>query len=225
MKLAIEEPRLCQPGTPPLRPVGSGIRVPFETSEPCNYTNVQVIAGNRYEVVFKVTEGWSDGNKRGDSRGLTASQLGGPGGYLGVPFRRVLQARWLQPLYEIRPTGTSRQKLPSVHIDRLNLARVRGKNLPAEPLYWGEFVAPVDGELFLFSNEAGHAADICYFYASKEFGNRGAAQVIIRDLGPAQTVGMAPPPSGTVEDWEAIALDPVTRPPNSISCQGWSESH
>lgn len=67
-------------------------------------------------------------------------------GYMAGPFRRVIDARYLQPILVIRPDLKRR----NIRMFPLELRAVGDST----KLYRAEFAAPRDGELFLFSNDA-----------------------------------------------------------------------
>jgi len=144
----------------------------FDTRRPCHATGMTVRAGDRYIVEMFVTHPWSDGGEPADPRGLSASQLG-LGGYLGMPLRRAVRGRYLQPVVHIlgdRGAGPAIQPL-----------ELQQRGAPLN-LWRGEFVAQQSGELSLFANEAvlplpgGRST---FFYTGQPYHNRGTAMVRI----------------------------------------------
>lgn len=216
MRLAYAESRYCPPHARGVEEVGTGVRFQFRTWEPCNPTGVRVRKGHRYALRLRVPEGaeWKDGGIATDPRGLPASRIGplGSFGTLGIPFRRMLSARYLQPIYHIRTeTGGV---LPPVRLGKLNLTPHQLRRPDGAQLYyWGEFVAPANGELFLFANEGVMPFDVCFFYAHRRYGNRGTATVELLDLG-TDGVDLRP--------WErrrtAIRTVTPAQSPDAIDC-------
>lgn len=146
----------------------------FHTADPCNSIDLPVKAGQSYEVQLVVGEEWKDGNIATDPRGFASARFAGQLGYLAAPFRRVVGARWMQPLVMI----DGKEWTP--HVAVLELEKVGGKR------WLGSFTAPRDGRLSLFVNEAvppfGSAS---FFYdGSRITRNQGTACVLIsRKLG------------------------------------------
>jgi len=150
----------------------------FLTSETCNYTATRVTKGVTYEVSFYVVDSWSDGKRATAPDGLSAQQLGF-WGYVGAPFKRVINANYLQPIIEIRPLDDDHSFIRNVYLYPLEMRR-EGDSIN---LYRGQFTAPRTGELNLFVNDAvmpfagkwAGANDFRRFYRL----NRGSACVII----------------------------------------------
>jgi uncharacterized protein (DUF2235 family) len=153
----------------------------FETRSPCNPTGVTVGRGLSYEIRFYVQEAWRDGSSgKGEAspEGLEARKLPHELGYVGAPFRRVIDARYLQPLAAVsqRKRKIAKVDLTTVHVTAL--APVR-----AGPNEWvSEFTAPATGELSLFANDAvpPWPFDADHFYRDSDRSlNRGSACVAI----------------------------------------------
>ena len=128
---------------------------------------------------------WFDGSHPTDPKGLRARDLG-LAGILGGPFRRVIEANFLQPVIEIRrPPGSWR--LNNAFITPLALDE-------KEPqLFVGEFKAGVSGELFVFANDAVALHDPAYFYRSRPGKNHGKATLGITLLEEAPTAAIVKP--------------------------------
>ncbi len=149
----------------------------FETSNPCNRTGVKVGRGHTYEIRFYVQEPWQDGSNPDNltnPEGIEAGRFPYKLGYIAAPFRRVISARYLQPLAGVsRPTN----KFPAVHITALAPVVAGNTN------EWvGEFTAPATGPLSLFANDAVPAwpMNADYFYRGREASrNRGTACIAI----------------------------------------------
>ena len=75
----------------------------FQTGDTCHAVRERVELGKRYRVELRVDENdpWFDGSHPTDPKGLRARDLG-LAGILGGPFRRVIEANFLQPVIEIR---------------------------------------------------------------------------------------------------------------------------
>jgi uncharacterized protein (DUF2235 family) len=169
---------LCPPfaGLQPLESVSFD----FSPSAACVPVGAGVVEGQRYVVDIQVTDTWYDGELETTPEGVTAWGHG-LSGYLGVPFRRVITASYLQPVLEIRgPAGDLRGE--RIHIDRIDL-QPQGDSAK---LWRGTFEAARSGDLFLFANEAVlpfrsfRTYDVRYFYEDGRYGNTGAAWVTIR---------------------------------------------
>jgi uncharacterized protein (DUF2235 family) len=175
----------------------------FEASDLCNATARRVVRGHHYGVEFAIpgpalrsTTGkwypWSDGRYPTEPAGLPAYKLGLKG-YLGAPFRRLTDTRYLQPVYEIRPDDDA-DKRRKVIVKALNptFTEAEGECL----IYRADFVAAEDGALFLFANDVWTPWAGNFFYTGRgelrflrwaipikgETGNRGFARVHIHDF-------------------------------------------
>jgi uncharacterized protein (DUF2235 family) len=132
----------------------------FTTSATCVGTRQRVVAGRRYRLELREQEPWFDGTHATNALGLRARDMG-PAGILGSPFRRMIQANYLQPIVVIRKPRRA------WHFDRLHMFAPDLKQV--EPcVYVVEFTADYDGELFLFANDAVWPLRPNYFYDGKE---------------------------------------------------------
>ena len=152
-----------------------------------------VIEGRRYRVELRVLDPWFDGGHPTNPQGLRARDMG-LAGMLGGPFRRVIQANYLQPVIEIRQPSR-RWHFNAVHISPLPLVE-------QEPgLFAGEFKAMREGELFVFVNDAVVPLVPTFFYESRLGQNDGTASLKIVRLDEAPTrlsaAGPAPAPLPT----------------------------
>jgi hypothetical protein len=166
----------------------------FRTSDTCSASFGAVTEGRRYVVRLNVAEPWYDSSVPATPEGLAAGDLPWGLGYLAAPFRRVIDASFLQPMIEIRRPG-QRRWFDLIQIHPLSVRRVGD----SPTLYEAEFTASRSGELFMFVNDAMIPVpgigqfDHGYFYSSSGFGpreqrgNRGTACV---------TVAWANPPPG-----------------------------
>ncbi len=175
---------LCQPSAVPLGPITRVAR-DFSTRDVCSQSFGQVYQGEHYVVTFDVMEPWYDSSLRATPEGLAAGDFPWFMGYVATPLKRVVNARYLQPLIEIRP---ARGGVLStfVHIDPLAVEQVRR----SQTRFRGNFEAARTGELHLFVNDAmlplRHTVlglDYRFFYertGDKDHrGNRGTARVTV----------------------------------------------
>jgi uncharacterized protein (DUF2235 family) len=162
----------------------------FYADRPCNPAGGSVREGQHYYVNFEVTDPWSDGGVPATPLGLSPAAFPTATGYLGVPLRRVIDARYLQPLVAVRSSNGNRLYIYPLTLTAGGNPASQGTGEPGGPpvTFSGEFVAPVTGELFLFANEAmlpfgqgglfGYAST--FFYNGPGVGNRGSACVTIQ---------------------------------------------
>jgi uncharacterized protein (DUF2235 family) len=162
--------RLCQ-ATGSSDTVGRH-QIEFHTNRLCHPVGRRVEKQHRYTITFNVGQTWSDARHGTNPLGAGAFDIG-PAGPFGLPFRRVVNANYLQPLLEIRDGR-------AVEIHALDVEPV----VEGGTLYRATFEAPRDGELFLFVNDAifpfrsdprGATLSREYFYLN----NRGTACVTI----------------------------------------------
>jgi hypothetical protein len=177
---------LCQSagsGLPAL--TGSTYPVVFKTSDPCLAVGKTVERGRRYRVWFGVDSPWFDASHATNPLGLRARDMGAIG-ILGGPFRRVIEANYLQPVVEIRGSAQA-WRLDSVHINPLELEETG----PA--LFSGVFTATQTGELFVFANDAVLLGKPTFFYKSSFGLNSGSAQLVIERLDEAPVAALPHP--------------------------------
>ena len=150
-------------------------RFHFDTRRPCHPSGLAVVKGRRYLVEMDVGRDWKDGGLPTDPRGLAAADLG-LAGYVAVPLRRAVGARYLQPVAHIGG-GSAGPAIQPLDLEQ------RG----TPPGLWrGEFVADRTGHLSLFANEAMLPfGDRTIFYTHQRYGNRGDARVTIVEAGSA----------------------------------------
>jgi uncharacterized protein (DUF2235 family) len=182
--LLAKEPYSCPLSGAPLEAARGDSHFEFSTNRPCNYTGLRVQQGREYQILFRVPnsqEGqWKDGDVGGDPGGISASKFDWGLGYLAAPFRRLLYARYLQPLFQIRPIERSAgARLPLMHIDRLSLQRAGATGTAT--FFYGRFRAQESGELILFANDVATPLPLCTFYARGNAANQGTARVVVYD--------------------------------------------
>jgi uncharacterized protein (DUF2235 family) len=172
------------------RPATGDARL-FTADDPCFDTGIAVRSGHRYRVVLNLApvepggaREWRDGTLAVPARGIRSTAF--PGVVtrlkmaLATPFRRVVPARWLEPIVEVRPSAGVASFGKDVDIDRLaeQAPRRAGR-------YIGDFTARRDGRLFLFLNDAALPfGDLRWFYgpAPRPGTNCGTATVTVREL-------------------------------------------
>ena len=176
----------CPKSDGPLPPL-TATRFEFTPRSLCHGLRARVVADQRYIVTFDVIEEWRDGELATTPIGLAASDVPRLLGYLGVPFRRVIDANYLQPVVEIRPARSTWSLFENVHIEPLTLTQQGDSSTR----YRGEFTARRSGELALFANDSVlpftsprmAPYDIRYFYertgSGRHRGNSGTACVTI----------------------------------------------
>lgn len=167
----------CEPsvGAPAITVVSRHV----STKSICSDSFGLVTKGERYTVTFDVDTPWVDSVSPASPQGLTAADLPSGIGYLATPFKRVINANYLQPLIKIGPVGTSSTLLPNVQIYALDVEPVENSRTS----FQADFIAPRDGELFIFVNDAVlpfktpllRDVDFRYFYRN----NEGSARVTI----------------------------------------------
>jgi uncharacterized protein (DUF2235 family) len=158
----------------------------FKTSETCHAVGRTVDKGRRYRVWFAVDRPWFDASHATNPRGLRARDLGAAG-IAGGPFRRVIEANYLQPVVEIRGSAVA-WRIDSVHINPLELEE------KSPGLYSGVFTATKSGELFVFPNDAVLLGNPAFFYQSSLGLNHGGAQMTIERLEDAPAIAALPRP-------------------------------
>lgn len=165
---AEDQNRYCPPGeAAPL--AGRGVAEgSFSTGQLCWPTGFMLQKGLPYEIVFTVTEDWSDAAIATDPRGFAGSEMPWSSRYLAILGRRVLGAPWFKPVMKIvSPDGDD-------HLQVLDLERID------RATYSTEFTPGASGKAFLFVNDAIvpllSSAD--EYYAN----NRGAARIELRPL-------------------------------------------
>lgn len=181
-RLARDErsPALC-PGGPVQIAGPTPATVRMNTADPCNPTGLAVRKGERYRVTFRPIGTWLDGDVEASPAGIGSARFPWHRQALIWPstlLRRVVRAGWMEPLYELRQFSLVDGRPEAIYIDRLAPKKIG-------ELYVAEFEAHMDGELYLFVNDATLPwQPISYFYAGCEAcRNSGEADVSIEALG------------------------------------------
>ena len=146
----------------------------FAANRLCNDAHFSVIHEKDYVITFEVTSAWHDGRYPTDPRGISAGDMSWLVGYLGAPFRRVIGARYLQPVAEVRWAETS-EKSAGAMLQALDV-----EPIPDEPnKYQARFKPRADGQLYLFANDAVSLFRMHHFYTAGRAANKGTAKVKI----------------------------------------------
>ena len=146
----------------------------FATNRMCNDARFAVAHDQDYVVTFEVTSDWTDGSYKTDPRGVAAGDVRWLVGYLGAPFRRVIGARYLQPIAEVRWAETPEHRAGAT-LQALDIEPV-----PDEPnRFQARFSPNADGQLYLFANDAISLFSLDHFYTSPAAANEGTATVTV----------------------------------------------
>jgi hypothetical protein len=118
----------------------------FETLNPCFATGVRLKHGDIYTISFEVSSPWIDGSHPTTPAGFTSSE-GGKVFYVAAPLRRSWSANWFAPIARIDDKGLDRYDLSP----RCATGVCQGGK---GTFVSSRFTAHIDGELFLFVNDA-----------------------------------------------------------------------
>jgi uncharacterized protein (DUF2235 family) len=200
---------LCRPSGGGGREITTPVGRDFSTRDVCSESFGHVVEAQRYIVTFDVVEPWADSTIPTNPEGLGLNDFPWGLGYLAAPFRRVIDARFLQPVLEIR---RSDGRLPWGNVQIYPISVRQVGDFPT--LYRAEFTVPRSGELFVFANDAmipvagngWRTYNSRYFYESSgsrgkgardERGNHGTACVTVEGASVAkQPIGV--PPAGPI---------------------------
>ena len=183
----------------------------FSPRDVCSESFGWLREGDRYVVTFDVLDPWYDASLATTPEGLSAGELPWGLGYIAAPLKRVIDARYLQPLLEIRPTDKERDEAgDNIQIYPLAVRQVGD----SRRLFRADFRAPRSGELFLFVNDAmlpfrEGQFNYRYFYElsgtgdATALGNRGSACVTVESVETADRAG-ATAPAGSICDQTAV---------------------
>ena len=151
----------------------------FATNRLCNNAQYTVKKDEDYVIAFEVTSDWKDGSYTTDPRGVAAGEMRWLVGYLGAPFRRVIGARYLQPIAEVRWSETSYRSAGAM------LQALDVEPVPEDPTrFQARFTPRADGQLYLFANDAVSLVGLHHFYTSPIAANAGTANVTIEQAKP-----------------------------------------
>lgn len=171
----LEHEVFCATKMEPNKKNGGGEGFFLDVREPCNATGMKVEAKTTYQLDIAMSDGWRGGlGFASKPDGFSASEQfamdrdlrseQGTPGYvgaktvgalepwfnaaqlnLGAPFRRVVEAKWLQVLVEVRDTNSARTAL-----------QVECVALQARPggVFTGTFRPTQNGDAFIFVNDA-----------------------------------------------------------------------
>lgn len=148
----------------------------FLTRDPCFDTGVQVAKGGRYRMTLTITEAWTDHGIPADPRGFAAQNMAQR---FATPLLRAVGEPYFRPI--ARVGGVKGRELPLVFTQN-------GASSAAN-VFTAEFVAPHDGQLYLFVNDAINLSALNWM--SSRFNrwrfvdnNTGAARVSVSPLPP-----------------------------------------
>jgi uncharacterized protein (DUF2235 family) len=195
---------LCKP-SPAIRPALTEVSRDFFPRDVCSQSFGRVEKGKRYVVTFDVLDPWYDATLPTTPQGLSAGEFPWGLGYIAAPLKRVIDAHYLQPLIQIRPTDGKGPISGNIQMYALDVRQVGDE----DTLFRADFKAQRDGELFLFVNDAmlpftGSGwgdYDYRYFYRSSggttasERGNRGSACVTIESAATRRSTNSPTPGS------------------------------
>jgi uncharacterized protein (DUF2235 family) len=183
----------------------------FYTHSACTSVGGTVRKGRRYYVFMEVKSPWRDGTVAATPEGVAARDFEHILGYAGAPLRRVLDAGYMQPLIAIR------------HGNRLHIAPLTLTNAASDGdagdaslarEFAGDFIAPENGELYLFVNDAvlPFESFARVFYERGGARNHGSACVTVTS---GTGEGGEPPPTALCPD--VGTQDPEAPPPEAAA--------
>jgi len=216
---SFNDPMLCN-GLEPAQK-GTSVSIAFDPREPCTPL-AMVKRGHRYQITVKVTQPWTDGSVPADPIGVRRAlwNKGFAGAaaeprekpswearawqWLGTPYRRVTDSRYMQPVVRLRAHDEQTGLLPRSMVHSLDPVSPDGEN------FTDVFDAPADGELFIYVNDAALFCGYQRFYEN----NRGAATITLHDLdaAPDPTVVAKMVERAPHRDLEGLWFNPC-RPP------------
>lgn len=176
-RLTLDERTVCQRNALPVNKLADG-SIEFDTKLLCNATGREVVAGHRYvlEIAMPASGEWNwrDAKIPATPEGLSASRLGLPG-FIGAPLRRLADAQYLQPLYQVRPPDRTRGH-QAVLVSRLHPVFYRDEM--GCRIYRADFTPTESGKLFLYVNDAVGLIKRDFYYSN----NYGKARIHLHDL-------------------------------------------
>lgn len=172
------------------------VRFEFAPRTLCRTVGRSVSKGERYIVELRVIEQWRDATRATAPTGIRAKDMGLPG-YIGLPLRRIVHARYLQPAYLIRSKRQWWQLSTPIYVQPLELAQAGGN----AAIWRAEFTAQRTGDLALFANDsmlpAWFGLDHRFFYERTGGGNFGKACIVIYRAARIGAGGLQPPAVGS----------------------------
>ena len=205
-RLTLDERMTCQRSDTPLHTLPDR-SFEIDTQALCNATGQEVRKGHRYALEIALPASgewnWKDASIKASPEGVPAADLG-LAGYFGAPFRRLADARYLQPLYQVRPPNKE-NRYQAVLVNRLHPA-----NYGVEEgcqIYRADFTPTESGKLFLYVNDAVGLIDRDFYYRN----NHGRARVYLHDLSALEPKELRKPHPGRcyiVPDIHPIAAPP-----------------
>ena len=199
IRLSWNDPQLCQRTVTDPKTLPSEGEAEFSARSMCNRTRMQVRAGQPYAIEFAVpTEqdgkggvrpNWHDGmDDRWPFRiqytspeGFAAKKLPYFSGYVGAPLRRLIDVNYMQAIVQIRPQNRAEGQHLPVIVHKLDF-NIKDSSRQQCWVYRADFVAQVQGELFLFANDSTGLFRLDRFYTGRRAGNQGTARVYLHEL-------------------------------------------
>jgi uncharacterized protein (DUF2235 family) len=204
---------LCKPSQSTVAEITTVAR-DFRTRDVCGESFGLVHERHRYIVTFDVVDPWYDAGLAASPEGIPAREFPAGLGYLAAPFKRVIDANYLQPLIEIRQVNARGLAASgNIQIYPLSVQLVGDTGT----LFRGDFTAAREGDLFLFVNDAmipltssqWGQYNYRYFYEASgggplnERGNRGTACVTVESAD-ATKRPMVQAPAGSICEKAAL---------------------
>jgi hypothetical protein len=146
----------------------------FPTNSPCFATGLKITKGARYGVTITPAEPWRDGKYTTSPSGYEVDDRQGLDwlqSFLAVPLRRDYFRRWFTVVARVGTTG--------MYEDFLDPSKRDPSKLDS-PYYGENGRIRIDGELFLYVNEAGIALPWIYGLFYK--GHHGTARIEVERL-------------------------------------------
>ena len=193
---------LCRPSPGGAAEIAPVMR-DFLTRNACSESFGRIVESQRYAVTFDVVDPWYDSQLATSPLGLGLGDYPWGLGYAAAPFRRVIDARFLQPVLAVLPDADHTWFDENIQLYPITLSAVGDSGT----LYRAEVVAPRSGESFIFVNDAmiplQGLLNLRYFYESSGWGpeqtrgNRGSACVTLERVSVAEPP-IGAPPAGSI---------------------------
>lgn len=125
-------------------PRRTGTEIVLRTDTPCADTGLYLARGETYQIRLTVTEPWFDASIPADPRGFDAKGLQ----VLAKPLLRATGEPYFRPIALVAPVNKKGRTRQAPLVFRPDDTQ------PAANVFVAELVAPADGRLFLFVNDA-----------------------------------------------------------------------
>ena len=196
LTLSAIDPRLCKRTAVDPSGLPTEGQSTFDASKLCNQLHMQVRTDEPYSIELavpttkdakgRIRPDWNDGPYPTSPNGLPAYKLGFAGS-LGALLRRLVDARYMQLIYQIRPINSAGRERHPVLVHALDFTSV-DKSRPQCWIYRADFVAHGPGELAVFANDSIAVWDRSFFYTDRRYGNHGTGIVYLHELHALGTV-------------------------------------